>query len=338
MADSPSSKPKDQNKEAPPPEVLQPKAETESPERESSGDTHSASKAKASGKRPHRTYRPSHKGTFIGLAVVAVILLINSVIIFVVVKHQAKTEQLAQGQVTIDQSALDKLGVKRSSIGDNGVELTVNPDARFNGDVKVGGNVSIAGQLILSKRFSASDASLAQLQAGKVSISDLNVNGDGTLTNLNVRQNLAVAGNSRLQGAATFDSSVNITGNLVIGGQLTVNSLHIQNLAVDRVIQLNGHFITAGLTPGVGSGSCGPATISGNDSSGTVFVGGNCSGPKTVASITFRTAYSGYPHVAVTPVCSGATPYLRSVSSSGFSIGINGSISGGCQFTYIVMQ
>ena len=338
MADSPSSKPKDQNKEPPTPEVLQPKTDTETSAEESSGSSHSAPKPKTTAKRPHRTYRPSHKATFIGLAVVAAILLINSVIIVLVVRHQAKTDQLAQGQVSINQSALDKLGVKRSSVGDSGVELTVNPNARFNGNVKVGGNVSIAGQLILSKRFSASDASLAQLQAGKVSISDLNVNGDGTVTNLNVRQNLAVAGNSRLQGAATFDSSVNITGNLVIGGQLTVNNLHIQSLAVDSIIQLNGHFITSGLTPGVGSGSCGHATISGNDVSGTIFVSGNCSGPKTVASVTFRSGYSAYPHVVVTPICSGPTPYLTSVSSSGFSMGINGSISGGCQFNYIVMQ
>lgn len=338
MADSPSTKPKDQNKEPPAPEVLQPKAETESAERESSGDSRSDPKAKPPAKRPHRTYRPSHKATFIGVAVVAIILLINSVVIFFVVKHQAKTSQLVQGQVSINQSALDKLGVKRSSVGDNGVELTVNPNSRFNGSVQVGGDVSIAGQLILSKRFSASDASLAQLQAGKVSISDLNVNGDGTVTNLNVRQNLAVAGNSRLQGAATFDSSVNITGNLVIGGQLTVNNLHIQSLKVDSVIQLNGHFITSGLTPGIGSVSCGRATISGDDASGTIFVGGNCNGPKTVASISFRSRYSGYPHVVVTPVCSGATPYLTGVSTSGFSLGINGSISGGCQFSYIVMQ
>ncbi|HEX5456546.1 MAG TPA: hypothetical protein VFW77_04230 [Candidatus Saccharimonadales bacterium] len=338
MADSPSPKPKDQNKEPPAPEVLQPKAETESSEKEPANDSRSAPKPKVAGKRTRRTYRPSHKATFIGLAVVAAILLINSVVIFMVVKRQAKTNQLAQGQVTINQSALDKLGVKRSSVGDSGVELTVNPNARFNGNVKVGGNVSIAGQLILSKRFSASDASLAQLQAGKVSISDLNVNGDGTVTNLNVRKDLAVAGNSRLQGAATFDSSVNITGNLVIGGQLTVNNLHIQSLAVDRTIQLNGHFITSGLTPGVGSGSCGHATISGNDAAGTVFVSGNCSGSKIVASVVFRSAYSGYPHVVVTPVCSGATPYLRSVSSSGFSLGMNGSISGGCQFNYVIMQ
>lgn len=338
MADSPSSKPKDQNKEPPAPEVLQPKSEADPPEKESSGDSHSSSKPKPDGKKPRRTYRPSHKGTFIGLAVVAIILLVNSVVIFVVLKRQAKTAQLAQGQVTIDQSALDKLGVKRSPIGDNGVELTVNPNARFNGTLKVAGDVSIGGQLILSKKFSASDASLTQLQAGKVSISDLNVNGDGTVTNMNVRQNLAVAGSSRIQGAATFDSNVNIAGSLVIGGQLTVNNLHIQNLVVDSVMQLNGHFISAGLTPGVGGGSCGGATISGNDVAGTVFVSGSCSGPKTIASVSFRSGYSGYPHVVITPVCSGATPYLRTVSSSGFSIGINGTMSGGCQFNYLVMQ
>lgn len=337
MADDPSSKPKDQNKEPPAPEVLKPKADTDSAAEESSSSQSVASKPKA-GKHTRRTYRPSHKGTFIGLAVVVAILAINSIGIAFVVRHQAKDSQIDPGQVSINQSALDKLGVKRSSVGDQGVELTVNPDARFNGKVRVGGDVSIGGQLVLSKKFSAADASLAQLQAGNTSLNQLNVNGDGTLTNLNVRKDLAVAGSSRLQGAATFSNNVSVAGNISVGGQLSVNTLHIRNLVADSIIQIGGHLITTGVTPGVSGGACGHASISGNDAAGTVFVGGcGGSGSKTVATVRFRSAYSGYPHVVVTPICSGVTAYLTNVSSSGFSIGTTGSM-GGCQFNYIVMQ
>ncbi|HEX5797518.1 MAG TPA: hypothetical protein VFX86_03960 [Candidatus Saccharimonadales bacterium] len=336
MADSPSSKPKNQSKEPPAPEVLTPKADTDTSSRESSENTSSASKAKA-GKHAHRTYRPSHKATFMGLAVVVAILLINSVIIIFVVKRQSQNSQVEPGQVAISQEALDKLGVKRGPIGDTGVELIVNPDARFNGKVRIGDDVSVGGQLILSKRLSAADASLTQLQAGKTSLSDLNVNGDGTVSNLNVRNDLAVAGTARVQGLAA--NTANISGNISIGGQLSVGTLRVSSLVSDSIIQLGGHFITTGSTPSVSRGSAaGSASISGNDSAGTVFVGvGAGGGSGTLATVHFRNSYSGTPRVVITPVGRAANVYVNS-SSGSFSIGGSGLSAGGYSFNYIVMQ
>lgn len=265
-------------------------------------------------------------------------MVINSVIITFVIRNQSGNKQEDQPEVALSQGALDKLGVKRSDIGDKGVELIVNPNARFNGTVKIGDDVSIGGQLNLSRKLLAQDASLTQLQAGKTSLSDLNVNGDGTVTNLNVRKDLAVAGTARIQGLTA--NTANIAGNISVGGQLSVGTLHISNLVADSIIQLGGHFITTGATPGLSKGSAaGSASISGNDSAGTVFVGvGAGGGSGTLATVYFRKSYSTTPRIVITPVGRAANVYVRSSSSGSFSIGGSGLSAGGYSFNYIVMQ
>lgn len=339
MADEPSPKTKDQNTEPPDPEVLKPKADT-APSAESSSTPKEPSTGKPSGyRRRARTYRPSHKGTFIGMAVVIAILAVNSIIIVFIVKHQNKNDQIDQNQVTISEGALDKLGVKSASVGDKGIELTVNPDSRFNGKVTIAGDTSVGGQLVLSKKLSAADASLTQLQAGNTSLSQLNVNGDGTLSSLSLRKDLNVAGNSRLQGAVVITNSVNISGSLSIGGQLSVNTLHVSSLVADSLIQIGGHTITSGLTPGISRGSgASSASVSGNDSAGTVFVGiGSGGGSGTLATVYFKNYYSGTPRVVITPVGRAANVYVTS-SSGSFSIGGSGLSAGGYSFNYIIVQ
>lgn len=289
-------------------------------------------------------YRPSHRATFIGLAVVVAILAINAGVIGFVLKSQSKNAAKAsEGQVTINQSALDKLGVNRTVVGDSGIQLTVNPDAKFNGNLQVAGNASIAGELKLNSKFSAADASLTQLEAGKTSLSQLNVNGDGTLSNLNLRSDLIVAGTTHLQGSATFaqlvtvNNSLNVSGNLAVGGTLAVGAFQTSGLTV------GGHVITAGLAPGVSRGSCtgssGTVSISGNDTAGTVAVNtgvGACAG--SLASVSFHSSYGSVPHVVVTAVGGAANVYI-SRSASGFTIYAGQALSpGGYAFDYIVEQ
>jgi hypothetical protein len=296
-------------------------------------------------------YRPSHKATFIGVGVVIAILAINAALIGFVLKKQSSTDtKLNQDTVTISQASLDKLGVNRSVVGTGGIELVVGPKARFNSGVQVGGDVSIAGQLKLNSKFSASEAALAKLDAGATSVTELNVNGNGTVSSLGLRNDLIVAGTSKFQGAVvmsqllTVNNNVNIAGSLAVGGVLTVNSFHTASLVVDSTITVGGHVITSGSRPGVSAGgavgSNGTVSISGNDASGTVAVNtgvGASSG--IVANITFHSKYSNTPHVVVTAVGSGAVDVYVNRSATGFSIGVNSALSaGGHAFDYIVMQ
>lgn len=325
-------------------------------EEESAGPTaETADGAKPAMPDPKRlkrgTYRPSHKATFIGLAAVVAILAINAGVIFFVIKRQtAEQTQLAQGQVTVNQDALDKLGVNRASVGDSGVQLTINPNTTFGGSVEVAKDVSIGGQLKLNGNFSASDATFTNLTAGNTALQQLNVNGASTVTTLNVRNEMVVAGITRLQGDVTLNrlltvnNSANIAGNLAIGGTLTVNTFQSRNLTIENNLTLGGKIITRGSAPGVANGTAlgsnGTVSISGNDTVGTVQINvGVGAGSGIVARVTFRSGYASTPRVVVSPIGSGIGSFYVTRTATGFNIGVNSALApGGYAFDYIVAQ
>lgn len=330
----------------PAPEVLKPQSD----------DGSSATKpsvtlaAKAKSLR-RTTYRPSHKATFIGLAVVVGILVINAAIIMFVLQSQSSPQADAnQNEVTLSSASLDKLGVTRTPVGNLGTELVVGPNSRFNGTVTVGSDVSIAGGLKLNSTFSAADASLTKLAAGDTSLEQLNVNGDGTLSNINARKDLTVAGTTRLQGSVTIsqlltvNNNVNVAGNLAIGGILSARSFQASSLTSDTTLTIGGHIITRGSAPSVaaggGVGSNGTVSISGNDASGTVAVNvGTGGGNGMLAQVAFRSQYGGIPHIVVTAIGRGAGNMYITRSSTGFTINTSDALSpGGYMFDYIVMQ
>lgn len=318
-------------------------------------ETSSASSAAVAVKTPSRsrrvTYRPSHKATFIGLTVVIVILGLNATVIAFIMQGQAKADaSKAQAEVSISSDTLDKLGVSRTAVGNLGTELIVNPSARFNGAVTVASDMTIAGQLKLNSKFSANEASLAKLQAGDTSLTQLNVNGDGTISSLNLRKDLAVVGSTRLQGAVTIgqlltvNNNVNIAGSLAVGGTLSARNFQASSLISDTTLTIGGHIITRGSAPGVGPGSAlgshGTVSISGNDAAGTVAANiGTNAGGGIIANVAFRNQYSSTPHVVVTGVGAGIGSVYVTRSIGGFSIGVNGPLApGGYAFDYIVMQ
>jgi cytoskeletal protein CcmA (bactofilin family) len=225
---------------APQPEELKPRTESD-------GSTPPPASTMAVATKPRRrSYRPSHKATFIGIAVVVAILAVNAGVIAILLKKQAKTDGIAsKGQVTLNGGDLNKLGINRNAIGDTGSELIVTPNAQFKGKLNVAGDTTLSGQLLLNSKITGTDANFTQLQAGKASLSDLNVNGNATTNNLNLRKDLVVAGNTQLQGPVnlsqllTVNNSVNILGNLSVGGTLTVGTsvaFHSQYASAPRVV------------------------------------------------------------------------------------------------------
>ena len=353
MADTPSP---DKNiNELPAPEVLKPQGDASSKDSGPAVNLDKLEEIRQAKRMKRGTYRPSHKSTFIGLAVVIGILAINAAIIGFVIKSQSKSgSSSSQSQVSISSSTLDKLGVNRSSVNSEGIKLIVNPDAQFNGKLQVNGDVTLAGQLKLNSKISASAASLTTLEAGKTSLSDLNVNGDGTVTNLNVRTDLIVAGTARVQGTSIFsglvtaNGNLNVSGSITVGGTLAVSNLHVSSLVVDSTTIFGGHVISQGSVPSYSKGStsvigtAGTVSLSGNDQSGTAIVNvGIGSGSTGVAiNVTFKNPYSNIPHVIVSQVGSGATsPYVNR-SATGFSIGVDSPLSAGRSyvFDYIVEQ
>lgn len=336
------------SRDPPAPEVLRTQAESATaPAAESA----TAVKPKLSVRSRHATYRPSHKATFIGLSVVVAILVINAGIITFVVRGQGDSEANAvQGEVSISPGVLNTLGVSRNTVGSAGTELVVNPNSRFNGKVVIGSDMSIGGELKLNSKFSAADASLAKLQAGDTSLQQLNVNGDGTVSTLNLRKDLNVVGSTRLQGPVTVsqlltvNNNLNVSGSLAVGGTLSARGFQASSLVSDTTLTIGGHVITRGNAPGVGPGNAlgnnGTVSISGNDAAGTVAANiGTGAGAGIIANVAFRQQYSSTPHVVVTGVGAGIGSVYVNRTIGGFSIGVNGPIApGGYAFDYIVMQ
>lgn len=343
MNDNPSSNdPKDKGLDSPAPEVLKVQSDSDSP----APDAAAASPARKVNLRlRHGTYRPSHKATFIGLGVVIAILAINAAVILFLMKGQEKnTTDVNLAGVTISPEVLDTLGVSRNPVGDSGTELVVNPNASFGGTVTIDGDVSIAGQVKLNAKLTGAEASLTNLEAGETALGQLNVNGDGTISNLNLRNDLTVVGTTRLQGPVvvsqlmTINNNMNISGNLSVGGVLSLGSFQT------NILTIGGRIITRGsapsVSPGPALGNNGTVSISGNDISGTVATNiGTGGGNGILAYVSYVNQYDITPHVVITTIGGGVGSAYVSRDSSGFSIGANGAMApGGYAFDYIVMQ
>jgi hypothetical protein len=296
-------------------------------------------------KKPRRTFRPSHRATFIGLGAVMAILAINAAVFTVLLKKQAANDTLAKGQVSISTADLNKLGINRNSVGDTGILLTVAPNAQFKGKLTVASDTTLSGQVNVNGKLTGTSASLTQLQAGNTSLAQLAVNGDGTFSNLNLRQALVVAGTTNLQGAVTIgqlltvNNSINVLGNLSIGGTFSARSL-----ASTSTLTVGGHLITSGPTPGVSRGgavgSNGTVSISGNDAAGVISINigvGAVAG--TLASVTFTSLYGIQPRVVVTAIGVAGNFYLSGIGAGGFSVAVGSGLPpGGYQIDYIVEQ
>ena len=349
MAETNSNKPDTTAGGSPEPEVLKSRSSEDSkPKGEESTETVTSKKGRLSNLRAK--YHLSHKATFFGIVAVVVILLINVAIVWFVIRGQSESGEDDVGDnVVINQEVLDGLGVNRSAVSDLGAELRVGPNARFDKQVQIAGQTTIGGELILNDVLSANDASFANLQASQATLDELNVNGDGSFSNLIARNDVTVAGTSRLQGTTTVsglltvENSASVAGNLNVGGTLSVNSLQTGSLTIDSALILGGKIISNGAAPSVSSGpaagSNGSVSISGNDTAGTVgFNAGAGAGSGIVARVSFRSSYPTTPRVVITPVGNVGSFYI-SRNSSGFSIGVGNAVApGGYAFDYIVVQ
>jgi cytoskeletal protein CcmA (bactofilin family) len=252
-------------------------------------------------------------------------------------------------EVAISGEVLNSLGVSRTPVTNQGVELTIGPNSKFSGKVAVGGDVSIAGQMQLNNTLNASKIVAGEMQGGRTALSQLDVNGDTNLGKANISRDLSVGGAARLQGdlqvakLLTVSGNANIAGNLAVGGTLSVRNFQAASLTSETTLTIGGHIVTRGDAPTVSAGgavgSNGTVSISGNDTAGTVAVNtGVGAGSGVLANISFTRNYGTTPHVVITPVGMGGSFYVNR-SASGFSINANEALPpAGIAFDYIVVQ
>jgi hypothetical protein len=328
----------------PAPEELQPQTDGAVGDVEKKANEDVLNAAREAARKRRGAYRPSHRGTFIGLTVVAIILIVNAVGLAFLLRTQTPTTSVDRESVTLSAASLDKLGVSRNAIGSEGIQLTINPETHFGGAVTIAGDTNMAGQLKLNNKFTAPEGAFAKLQGGDTALDKLNVNGDATATALNLRKDLTVLGATKLQGdltvsqLVTVNNNLNVTGSLSVGGALSLKQLTISGLTV------SGHITTTGTTTGVSAGgavgSNGTVSSSGNDTSGTIAVNiGSGAVAGTLVNVSFHNNYTTTPHVVVTSVGRSVPGFYINRTTTGFSIVTPSALGiGGYSFDYIVLQ
>lgn len=231
---------------------------------------------------------------------------------------------------------LAKLGQIGNNLGSSGQTLNIGADSLFRGAVNVTGDATVGGRI---------DGK------GTANLGGLNLTGPAAGTSLNLSSNLNVAGTTTIQQSLSVAGLATFTGGLNAGGNTSVNALNAASISV-RNITITGpltvaHVTTQGPTPtfvaGPVLGAGGTASLSGNDTAGTVNINTG-SGPSAgvLGTITFRAAYTGTVHVLISATTAGAanTPVYVTRTSGGFQIHAAAAPPAGSvlSFDYLVSQ
>jgi hypothetical protein len=235
---------------------------------------------------------------------------------YVYFQLQPKTPDNKPSISTLSPSELQKLTEVGSSLGNTGQTLNIGANSLFRGKVDVTGDLNIGGRLNAN---------------GPVTLSQLNITGTTAAVGLSVGSNLTVSGNTTLQQNLTVGQLATFTGGINVGGNASFNALNASSIAV-RTISISGpltigHLSTQGtapvFVPGTSVGGGGTASISGNDTAGTLnFNTGNAPPAGVLGTITFRAAYGSTVHVLLSPLTGAAasTPAYVTRSSGGFQV------------------
>lgn len=231
---------------------------------------------------------------------------------------------------------LAKLSEVGTNLGTSGQTLNIGANALFRGTANVAGDLTIGGKLNAN---------------GPVTLSQLNITGTTAATGLNVGSNLNVTGNTTLQKSLSVGGLTTLSGGLNVGGAASFNSINATTLSVST-INISGplrisHLATQGPTPifvtGTAVGGGGTASISGNDTAGTLnFNTGSTPPAGTLGTITFRATFTGTPHVLLSPL-TGAAANTRAYvtrTTGGFQVRTDSPPPAGStlSFDYLVTQ
>ncbi|MCA9334428.1 hypothetical protein KC963_05250, partial [Candidatus Saccharibacteria bacterium] len=248
--------------------------------------------------------------------------------ILAVAYFQSKKATTATTLKTQDltQAALEQIAGSDATIGNSQQVLTVQSSAVFAGKVLIKGGLEVAGNLQIG---------------GTIALNDITVSGTSQFGQVQISKNLAVTGDTGIQGALTLAKSLQVNGGATFGGPISAPQITTSNLQLNSDLVLTKHIVSGGPTPsrspGPALGGGGSASVSGSDTAGTVSIntgGGGNTG--CFVTISFRSRYNSTPRVLLTPVGSagGSIAYYTNRSSSSFSICTASPDPGGASFSF----
>lgn len=264
------------------------------------------------------------------------LLIVIALMILFIVYNTSTQDQASIETQELTQESIDQLIGSDAVVGDPKQLLTVESDSVFNGQVLIRDGLDVAGPIKVG---------------GSLSLPGITVSGTSAFDEVTVNQ-LSIAGDAQIQGSLSVQEGLSVSGPVTFSGTLSAANFSIQSLTVEQDARFNRHIDAAGPTPNVSRGSAvgsgGTVTISGTDTSGTVGVNvGGGAGAGNLATITFAAAFSGNPHVVITPVASQGSSlidsdyqfYISSRNSTSFTIAVSDGLpSGSISFDYIVID
>ena len=255
---------------------------------------------------------------------VLVIAVIIVVVAYVTGQHSNNAGSLSSQNLSA--STLAQLANSDATVGNSNTVLNVQSSAIFAGKVLVRQDLEVAGGLQVG---------------GTLSLNALDVAGTSQFGQVQINQNLSVAGNSGLQGSLTVAKSLQVNGSGSFNGTLSAPQITSNSLQLNGDLVLTHHLSAGGATPGRSNGTAlgsgGTSSVSGSDTSGSITINtGSNPAAGCFVTINFAARYNATPHVLVTPVGSaaGGLSYYVNRSTSSFSVCTNSPAPAGATFGF----
>ncbi len=227
---------------------------------------------------------------------------------------------------TLTQNTLQQIAASDSSVGSATQVLNVQSSAVFAGRVLIRQGLEVATNLQVG---------------GTTALTELAVSGTSQLGQTQISKNLAVNGDTAIQGTATIGKSLQVSGSGAFSGALSSPQITTSNFQLNGDLVLTHHITAGGPSPALNAGpalgSGGTASVGGSDTSGSVSINLG-SGPSAgcFATINFTAKYNTPPHVQLTPVgaSAGMLDYYVMRTGAGFSICDASAPSAGISFAF----
>ena len=235
-------------------------------------------------------------------------------VIIAVAYFQSKSASTTSTLKTQDltEATLQQVANSEAAIGDSQQVLTVRSSTVFSGKVLIRSGLEVAGNLNVG---------------GTLALNNISVSGVSQFGQVQVNKNLAVAGDTGIQGSLTVAKSLQVNGGATFAGPISAPQITTSNFQLNSDLILTRHIVAGGGTPsrstGSAIGSGGSASNNGSDTAGSVSINtGSGASAGCYVTINFTSRYNSTPRVLLTPVGSGsgAITYYVNRTTSNFSI------------------
>jgi cytoskeletal protein CcmA (bactofilin family) len=269
------------------------------------------------------------------LLIFILILVVAGLVMFISYQNSRKSKNTSATSQELSEETLKEISGNETTVGDPKQLLTVESNAVFSGKVLIRDSLDVAGAIKVG---------------GAINLPGITVSGTSNFDKIEVNS-LSIAGDTSIQGQLTVQKNLTVSGAATFSGTISAPSVNIDSLKLNQDIQLNRHIDAGGSSPRIAAGSVGSGgtvSISGSDTAGTVTVNfGSGASAGAIATVTFANAFSGNPHVVITPVAtlgSGLVGtnqgyYITSRTPSGFTIASSGTPpAGSISFDFIAID